>query len=300
MVEKATGGKYALDVKFYPVGTLLGGGEQYYDGVVKGIAESGTSSLIYTPGRFPVMITLYQPGAAPPENSDAAALAGWEFYKKWKPKEFDDAKVLYFYATGPGWLHAKKPINSIAEIKGLKVRTTADVVEVFKLLGAEPTSMVMGEVYLAATKGIIDSNVGPLETLEAWKHAEIFDYSIFMPHCYSSFFWVSMNWNKWNALPKDLQAAFDAVAEDAAKEAGAIWQYFHMSGMNFAKKKPRGHQFIRLPDSEWVRVKEITKPIRDKWVADLNAKGLPGKEIMESAGTIMEKHNKAKYKPYIP
>jgi len=300
MVEKATGGKYTLDIKFFPVGTLLGGGEQYYDGVVKGIAESGTSSLIYTPGRFPVMITLYQPGAAPPENSDAAAHTGWEFYKKWKPKEFDDAKVLYFYATGPAWLHTKKPVNSLADIKGLKVRTTADNVEVFRLLGAEPTSMVMGEVYLAATKGIIDSLISPLETLEAWKHAEIFDYSTFVPHFYSSFFWVSMNWNKWNALPKDLQATFDAVADDAVKEAGAIWQYFQISGMNFAKKKPGGHQFIRLPDAEWARVKDLTKPIRDKWVADLNAKGFPGKEIIESAGTIMEKYNKGKYEPYKP
>jgi TRAP-type C4-dicarboxylate transport system substrate-binding protein len=300
MVEKATGGKYELDIKWFPVATLLGGGEQYYDGVVKGIAESGTSSLIYTPGRFPVMITLYQPGAAPPENSDAAAQTGWEFYKKWKPKEFDDAKVLYFYATGPAWLHTKKPIHSLSEIKGLKVRTTADNAEVFRLLGAEPTSMVMGEVALAASKGIIDSLISPLETLEAWKHAELFDYSTFVPYFYSSFFWVSMNWNKWNALPKDLQAAFDAVADDAVKEAGAIWQYFQISAMNFAKKKPGGHQFIRLPDSEWTRVKEITKPIRDRWVADLNAKGLPGKEIMESAGAIMEKYNKVKYEPWKP
>lgn len=300
MVEKATGGKYELDIKWYPVGTLLGGGEQYYDGVVKGIAESGTSSLIYTPGRFPVMITLYQPGAAPPESSDAAALAGWEFYKKWKPKEFDDAKVLYFYATGPAWLHAKKPIKSIADIKGLKVRTTADNAEVFRLLGAEPTSMVMGEVYLAAKKGIIDSLISPLETLEGWKHAEIFDYSTFVPHFYSSFFWVSMNWNKWNSLPKDLQAAFDAVAQDAVKEAGAIWQHFQMTAMEFSKKKPGGHQFIRLPDAEWKHVTEITKPLRDKYVSELNAKGLPGKEIMESAGEIMAKYNKLKYEPWKP
>jgi TRAP-type C4-dicarboxylate transport system substrate-binding protein len=109
-----------------------------------------------------------------------------------------------------------------------------------------------------------------------------------------------MNWNKWNALPKDLQAAFDAVADDAAKEAGAIWQHFQLTAMNLAKAKPQGHQFIRLPEAEWTRVKEMTKPIRDKWVADLNAKGLPGKEIMESAGTIMEKNNKVKYEPWEP
>lgn len=299
MVEKAAGGKYTLDIKWYPVGTLLGGAE-LYDGVVKGIVDSGTSSLIYTPGRFPVMITLYQPGVAPPDNSDAGAYTGMEFYKKWKPKEFDEVKVLYFYATGPAWLHTKKPISSLADIKGLKVRATADNVEVFKLLGAEPTSMVMGETYLAAKKGIIDSLISPLETLEAWKHAEIFDYSTFVPHFYSSFFWLGMNWDKWKALPKDLQAAFDAVAEDAAKEAGAIWQYFQLKAMDFSKAKPGGHQFIRLSEAEWARVKEMIKPIRDKYIAELNAKGFPGKEIVENAGKIMEKYNKLKYEPWKP
>jgi len=299
MVEKATKGKYTLDIKWYPVGTLLGGVE-LYDGVVKGIAESGTSSLAYTPGRFPVMFTLYVPGAAPPESAAAAARTVMEFYKKWNPKEFSETKNLYFYATGPAWLHTKRPVRHLDDIKGLKVRATADNVEVFKLLGAEPTSMVMGEVYVAGKKGIIDSLISPLETLQAWKHAELFDYSTFVPHFYSSFFWVSMKWDKWKALPKDLQKAFDSVAEDAAKEAGAIWDYYQVAAMNFSKKKPGGHEFIRLPEAEWARVKEMTKPIREKYVANLNSKGLPGEEIMESTGTIMDKYNKQTYEEWKP
>jgi TRAP-type C4-dicarboxylate transport system substrate-binding protein len=299
MVEKATKGKYTLDIKYYPVGTLLGGAE-LYDGVIKGIAESGTSSLVYTPGRFPVMITLYQPGAAPPESAAAAARTVMDFYRKWNPKEFSDTKVLYFYATGPAWLHTKRPIRHLDDIKGLKVRATADNVEVFKLLGAEPVSMVMGEVYVAAKKGVVDSLISPLETLEAWKHAELFDYSTFVPYFYSSFFWVCVNWDKWKALPKDLQDAFDSVAEDAAKQAGAIWDYYQVKAMNFAKKKPGGHEFIRIPEGEWGRVKELTKPIRERYVKMLDGKGLPGEAIMESAGEIMDKYNKQKYEPWKP
>jgi len=299
MVEKATKGKYVLDIKWYPVGTLIGGSE-LYDGIIKGIAESGTSSFVYTPGRFPVMYTLCQPGIAPPENCNAAAITAMELYKTWKPKEFDDVKVLYFYATGPAWLHTKKPLKSLKDIKGLKVRATADNIEIFKALGAEPTSMVMGEVYTAAKKGIVDSLISPPETLEAWKHAELFDYSVFVPHFYSSFFWVAMNKDKWRSLPKDLQDAFDAVADDAAKEAGAIWQYFNTKAMDFAKAKPGGHHFSRFPDSEWEGVKEIIRPIRERYIALLNSKGLPGKEIVESASKLMEKYNKMKFEPWKP
>jgi len=299
MVEKATKGKYILDIKWYPVGTLLGGSE-LYDGVVKGIAEAGTSSFGYTPGRFPVILTLNQPGIAPPENSDAAAHTVWEHYKKWKPKELEDVKVLYLYATGPGWIHSKKPIRSVADMKGLKIRVTGAGVGGVKAVGGEPVAMVMGEVYIAAQKGIIDANVAPLEVLEGWKHHEVFEYSTFVPHFYSEFFYVVMNWAKWKALPKDLQNAFDLVAEDAMKEGGQIWQYQQKHGMDFAKKGPGGHEFLRLTEAEVAKLKKLLEPIRGEYIATLKAKGLPGEEIVKEAGNIVEKYNKLKYEPWKP
>lgn len=299
MVEKATKGKYILDIKWYPVGTLLGGSE-IYDGVVKGVAEAGTSSFGYTPGRFPVILTLNQPGIAPPENADAAARTVWEHYRKWKPKELEDTKVLYIYATGPGWIHSNKPIRTVEDMKGLKIRVTGAGIGGVKAVGGDPIAMVMGEVYLAAQKGIIDANVAPLEVLEGWKHNEVFKYSTFVPHFYSEFFHVEMNWAKWNALPKDLQAAFNAVAEDAMKEAGQIWEYNQKKGMDFAKRGPGGHEFIVLPNAEVAKLKKLLEPISGEYIAMLKAKGLPGEEIVKEAGNIVEKYNKLKYEAWKP
>ena len=299
MVEKAARGKYILDIKWYPVGTLLGGAE-IYDGVVKGIADAGNSGLGYTPGRFPVMLTLEQPGVAPPENCDAAGRTIWEFYNKWKPKELDDVKVLSFIATGPGWMHSKKPIRSVGDMKGLKIRVTGTGISAVKAVGGEPIAIVMGEVYLAAQKGIIDVLVSPAETLEGWKHHEVFEYSTFVPYFYSTFQFVVMNLAKWKALPKDLQAAFDAVAEDAIKEAGQIWEYQAKKGMDFAKRGPGGHEFIRLPEAEVGKLKKLLEPIAAEYIATLKAKGLPGEEIVGEAGKIVEKYNKLKYELWKP
>ena len=299
MVDKATNGKYELDVKWYPVGTLLGGSE-IYDGVVKGIADSGTSSFGYTPGRFPVMLTLNQPGIAPPENADAAARTVWEFYNKWKPKELQDVKVLYLYATGPGWIHSNKPIRNVEDMKGLKIRVTGAGIGGVKAVGGEPIAMVMGEVYIAAQKGIIDANIGPLEVLEGWKQNEVFHYSTFVPYFYSEFFHVEMNWAKWKALPKDLQAAFDAVSKDAVKQAGEIWEYNQKKGMDYAKRGTGGHEFILLPKEEVAKLKKLLEPIRGQYVSMLNGKGLPGEEIATSASEIVEKYNQMKYEPWKP
>jgi len=299
MVEAATKGKYKLDIKYYPVGTLLTPGDAY-DGMTQGIVDMVQSCFSYTPGRFPVMWALYKPGIAPPENCHAAAHAIWEYYNTLKPKELEDSKVLYLWAVGPGWLHSKKPITTVADIKGLKIRSTGAFVDAVKLLGAEPIAMPMGDVYLAAQKGLIDSLISPPETLETWKHHEIFDYSVFLPTVYSHFQYLVMNLNKWKSLPKDLQDAFDAVAKDAVKEAGQIWEYNNQKGIEFAKAQRGGHHFSHFSDSEVAKLLKIIRPIRDSYIEELNKKGLPGEKIVTTAATIMDKYNKQKFEPWKP
>jgi len=299
MVEEATKGKYTLDIEYFPVGTLLGGAE-IYDGVVKGICDAGESSFGYTPGRFPVMLTLNQSGVAPPANSNAASDLIWEFYNKYKPEEMSDVKVLYLNATGPGYLHSKTPITTVEQMKGLVIRCTGGGVLGVKAVGGDPISMPMGEVYAAGQKGIIEALVSPPETLDGWKHHELFDYSTFVPFFYSEFFYTVMNWDKWNSLPKGLQDAFDAVAEDAVKEAGQIWQYQQKVGFDVAKASPGGHEVIYLSDAEVAKLMAAISSVRADYVAELNAKGLPGEELANEAAKIVAKYNKLEYEPYVP
>jgi len=185
-------------------------------------------------------------------------------------------------------------------MKGLKTRVTGGGILGVKAVGGDPIATVMGEVYLAASKGIIDALISPLETLEGWKHHEVFEYSTFLPHFYSEFFYIIMNWAKWKALPKDLQTAFDAVAKDAVKEGGQIWEYQQKHGMEFAKKGPGGHEFIRLPEAEITKLKKLLEPVAAEYIATLKAKGLPGEEIVKEAGKIVEKYNKLKYELWKP
>ncbi len=299
MVENATKGKYKLNIKYYPVGTLLGGAE-LYDGVVKGIVDAGSSVPSYTPGRFPVMLTLSQAGIAPPTSADSAARIVWEFYNKYKPKEVQDLKILYWYATGPGWLHSKTPVHKLEDIKGMDIRATGASAVAIKAVGANPVAMPQGEVYLSAQKGIVKASVAPIEVLQGFKQAEVFDYSTFVPFFYSEQFYTVMNWAKWNKLPKDLQAAFEAVAEDAMKEAGQIWEHIQKLGREYSLKKPKGHQFIILSKEEEARWIKLLEPIKKDYINTLNSKGYPGEEIVKEAGRIAEKYNKLKYEPWKP
>jgi TRAP-type C4-dicarboxylate transport system substrate-binding protein len=299
MVEKAAKGKYEIKLnQFYP-GTLLGGAE-VFDGVAKGICDMGCSVPSYTIGRFPVIEALSLAGIAPPKSSDAAARATWEYYKKFKPKEFDSVKVLYMFATGPGWLHSKTPIRSLEDVKGRSIRATGASAMAIKAVGGSPAAMPQAEVYLALQKAVVNATCAPMEVLKGFKQAEVTECSTFVPFFYTEQFYMVMNWNKWKSLPKDLQEAFDSVAEDACTEGGQIWQYIQKEAMDFAKQKPKGHEFIYLSDQESTRWINLLKPIRDDYISRMKALGLPGEEFVKEAAQLMDKYNKQEYKPYVP
>ncbi|MFH1125355.1 MAG: TRAP transporter substrate-binding protein [Pseudomonadota bacterium] len=299
LVEKHTKGKYILDIGYYPAGTLLAPAD-IFGGVTKGIADIGWTNPGINPGLFPVMTTLSQPGIAPAVNAYANALTWWEFYNKFKPKEFNDVKVLLWCGVGPGWIHSKKPIRSAEDIKGLKVRCIGPGVEAIRALGAEPIGLPSSDIYLAGAKGVIDAALIPMGAVAGYKLDEVFTYSTCVPPLYNAGKYCVMNRDKWKALPKDLQAAFDAVAEEGVNLVGRIWDHFDpvMTLEEYLPKLPKTHQIIYLPETETAKLRELMKPIRSKYVASLNEKGLPGEEMVSEAGKIVEKNNQKKYKPW--
>ncbi|UCE64201.1 MAG: ABC transporter substrate-binding protein, partial [Nitrospirota bacterium] len=108
-VEKATKGY--LKINLFPVNVLLKS-EEIYDGVVSGTADIGSSSMGYTRGRFPLMEGFELPGIY--FGSCAATVVGaWEGYKKFRPKELSDTKMMWLYSAGPGSLYSKKKVSSL-------------------------------------------------------------------------------------------------------------------------------------------------------------------------------------------
>ncbi len=298
LVEKQTKGKYKLDIAYYPAGSLLASAD-IFGGVTKGIADIGWANPGINPGLFPVMTTLSQPGIAPAENAYANAHTWWDFYNKFKPKEFADVKVLLWAGVGPGFIHSKKPIRSVQDFKGLKVRVIGPGVEAIKALGAEPVGLPSGDIYLSAQKGIIDAALIPMGAVETFKLDEVLPFSTSVPPLYNEGKYCVMNQAKWNSLPKDLQDAFAAVANDAVDLDGRIWSYYDPLS-TIDRYLPKTHTVIYLPESEMAKLVDVTRPIRNTYTEELNKKGFPGGEMVTEAGKITEKYNKAKYEPWAP
>jgi TRAP-type C4-dicarboxylate transport system substrate-binding protein len=91
-VEKRTNGK--VKFTFYPGGTLIPAA-QGYEGAVKGIADVSFMTQQYNAGRFPLTEVMYLPVRAKSALQASKMIDAW--FTKFKPKEYDDTKVMYLF-----------------------------------------------------------------------------------------------------------------------------------------------------------------------------------------------------------
>lgn len=236
------------------------------------------------------------------QNTRASALTALDLAKKWPEflKPYSKAKLMWFQPTGPshGIFSTKKQIKTLEDLKGLKTRSgLALTTEVVEALGGFALDIQMLEIYQALERGLLDYISKDWEACMAFKWFEVTKYRTILPMgLWSDFLVTSMNWDSWNSLPKDVQKIFEELNgrfmteliankfdEEDHKLRGVI------KGID---KKMRKADFYFVPDGEFQRWKDAVKPVYEKWVKDMEAKGLPGREILEDARKLAEKYSK--------
>jgi len=286
-VEKRTKGK--VKVEYYPGGTLTKA-KQCYDGVVTGQSDLGFSVLAYTRGRFPVMSAVdlplgYTSGKAATEVVNAV-------YEKFQPKELKDTEVMYLHAHGPGLIHTKgKAVRKLEDMKGLKLRGHGTSAKVVKALGGTPVPKPMPATYQMLQKGVVEGGVFPFEADKGWKLGEVTDYiTADFSAAYTTSFFVVMNKDKWNSLPKDVRETIKEINKEWAKKHGEAWDASDMEGIYFFLNQ--GGEIIGLDAKESLRWKKAVAPIVEEYIEVLNKKGFNGDEIVGFTMQSLEKASK--------
>ena len=273
-IGRRSGGRVAIEV--FPGGVLTKA-DQNYQGVVDGISDIGMSAFAYTRGRFPLLEALdlplgYPDGVTATRAANALAL-------QYRPQEVQDTRLLYVHAHGPGILASKRPVRSLADLKGLKVRATGFCSKVVERLGAAAVGMPQGETYEALQKGVADATFCPIETLKGWKQAEVIQ-SVTESQCigYTTAFYVTMNKAKWEALDPDLRAIIETVSAEWVGKHGQAWNDADADGRAFAQELER--EFIPLDAAEQEAWKALVVPLLQEYSAGAAAKGLPGEAFL--------------------
>jgi len=273
-VKKRTNGR--VEITYYPGGTLLTA-PKMYDGIVTGISDMGLSHIQYTRGRFPVTEVFDLPLGFP---------SGWvstqvsnDFYDKYQPSEWNDVKVLYLSPSGPCILETvNKPVRTLEDLKGLKIRAVGQMSDIIKLLGGAPIPLEMVDVYDSLRRGVIDGVTVDLSTLKPWKFGEVVKYvtADWQLGTVITFYWV-MEKKKWNALSPDLQKIIAEVAFETRMKQGALWSEMDIEARDLFKKG--GGQVINLTDAEAARWVKAVEPLTASYKKTMAGKGFKEADV---------------------
>lgn len=275
-IEKRSEGKVKINI--FSGGTLTKA-PQVYEGVVNGISDIGMSCFAYTRGRFPLLEGLDLPLGYP--SGMAATTIANEVIQEFKPAELADTHLLYVHAHGPGILASKKPVKTLEDIQGLKVRGTGLSSKIIQNLGGVPIGMSQPETYEALQKGVVDATLCPIETLKGWKQGEVIDYVIDTSMIgYTTAMFVTMNKDAWESLPKDIQKIFTEVSQAWITKHGDAWEKADEAGRKFVEEL--GREMISIPESEHGKWKDAVEPIFEAYKTATSEQQLPGDEFLKS------------------
>ncbi len=266
-------------------GGALGKGPEHYDIVKNGLSDMGYFTASWTPGRFPKTDVLSL--ASTVDSKAKAADIGREMYEKELKDEFPGVKVLELNGCIQAFLWTRKPVKTMEDLKGLKIRTPGGhQTNYIKALGAEPVFMPLGDVYLALETGTIDGLVTCPPLVLAFKLYEVAKYGVQATFgCVAE--GVIMNQKSWDRTPDDLKKIIEEVVGNPYAATGGLDHAVYTDMIKEIRAK--GVTLYELPPDEQARWARQFQEQTKKWVAKLEAEGKDAKEAVLMYNQIAEK-----------
>lgn len=282
-LEKASGGEIEVEVMTAPLAKPNG----QYDLAKNGVVDIVYSVAAFHPNRFWKLMAAETPFAAP--TAEAAGVAAWRWYEKngFIAEDTGDTKLLALFAHAPHLYHSSKPLTSLADFNGLKVRAGGNGVKIAEALGAVPVGMPPGQTHEALAKGTIDVSQFPWESVAGFRLAEVSTHHLKVPGgTYAGLFFLTMSPKTWEKLNESQRAAVMQVSgEWGSRFISQKWDAAEQAGLDAARAA--GNTITNLSDDETAKLREMIQPITDAWVAQANEAGLDGSALLADFQAIV-------------
>ncbi len=276
-VEKATQGRVKMQMlpkhPSAPQGT--------FDAVRDGLVDVSYVTASYTPARHPLPLIAELPGNGSTAVANSVAYSRIHFKYLHGANEYKGVKLLGVFTHGPGQMFSvKKPVNSVADLAGMKIRSGGGISEASaKALGASPLVKPAPEAYELLASGVADGTFFPSESIKSFNLDKVVKYATIFPGgFYSSSFGFFMNEDKWNKLSKADQDAINSVSGEAlARLAGQAWDTADKIGLDALRAV--GATISEASPAFIADVRKRTDPLVQDWIKSANAKGIDGAKV---------------------
>lgn len=160
------------------------------------------------------------------------------------------------------------PVHIPDDLSGLKMRVPNNPINMatFNALGANATPMAISEVFTALQQGTVDGQDNPVGNVYAYGFYKVQGYETLSNHQWAGITFL-MSDSVWGTLPADLQTILREAATESEKWERA--ELNRMEGEFLEIMQKDGLNVIRLSDDERAKFKARTKPVWDKYGAQL-------------------------------
>lgn len=255
-VKKRTNGRVTFETY---LGNSLVKDQDLINAIGDGLVEMGKIYTVSYPGQLPLWNLGNLPFTSPAPYVAQETLH--EITAKFPAFDQEMAKLgvrpLGIIATGGTQIVSRKPIRSVADLKGFKVRARGVQAAAFTAAGATPLSIPWNDVYEALSKGVVEGSTNYLITTRPIRHNEVAGY--FVSADLGQAIQVELvNRAFFDKLPEDIRKVMvDTMREAEMKYAkdSAVLANQERKALSEATG-PGKMEFIDFPDAE-----------REKWIA---------------------------------
>lgn len=277
-IDFLSGGR--IKVQVFP-GGALGNALKVPETVKHGVAEMGHTWMGYDWGAQ-MTTTLFGGYAG---SFDTERMLHWlyeaggaELQRQFREETAGVISMPLFIRTAEVFVHSRKPVRTLADLQGLKIRTAGAWLDMVKALGAAPVTTAGGEIYPALERGVIDAT----EWGTLWENISPGFYKVakylVIPgvHQPTAPFELVINKDAWAKLNDRDKKLIELAAKLVTFESWTRIGQEDAKSLDVYKKA--GNEIIELTPEVQYKVKEIA----DKWADEQAAKDPWFKKVLES------------------
>jgi len=203
-------------------------------------------------------------------------------------QQFKDFKVLYYNQYGTtNFMWGKNPVKNLEDAKGKIVAFTggSSYPQLLKALGMSPESINTPDMYTALERATIDGILVGTSVIESYKLAPVIKHITLNVDFNTSLVFTAMSLKAWNSLSPDLQKIMEETFSMGKELVYDVNQAQNDIGLKLATDA--GAQVYSLPDTERNRWIDATSGVADTWAKDMDARKLPGTDMVKDIRQLL-------------
>ncbi len=286
MIEEVTHGR--AEVTVYPSNTLVAP-KDVYRSLQTGLVGFDLVFGPFTPGAFPVTDVFSLPGLVGNQATSNAVLNQlFDKYPVIKKQFSTKVKYITSQVHMRADIHSRVPIRTLADLKGKVIGCqNPKIAEALERLGASVSVIKLAtEAYTSLERGVIDGVACAWGSVNVFRLYEVTKYHTLIGISPATSHWL-FSLKTWNKFTSDEQKRFESLAAWLQNRI-LVGNVKASVDVRFNKATPeKGHEIIKWSDEDMTKMKELFRPIWDRWAEEMEGKGYPGREILNDVEFFM-------------